>query len=498
MKKLMLTVLFALIGTTVFADIPVTFQCDMGVQVWKGIFNPATDVLVVRGNFQTDAGDPNGDWQGDMFTLSDPDGDTVYTITVNLPTDSAGKAYEYKYVISPDGWESVANRTFTLTAPSMTLDPVFYNDDNSYTVYTNTITFVADLSLILYSGAGNAFDPAQDTIIVDGLNWDGGQNIQGDRVMTQDLINQNIFSTTLTVERTNDSTSWKFHALPGDRFANTGWETGDNRWYVYGPDGSTTTVGPIQPRIFPLYDPISSDVDLIFRVDMHNAVNRYNNEPIPLNDLEFVGIRGGADFLGNWGTGGNWLPSDTSEYMKVLNDDGINGDLTAGDGIWSIDITVPAGTNGGAFEYKYAAMYPGADTVNGGSSPLDNEAGFGQNHLVIINGSVPNIVREDNFGVITSIKHLGDLVPGSFSLEQNYPNPFNPSTTIRYSVPELSHVTVKIYNLLGQVVTTLFSKEQTAGSYEVSFDASSLSSGVYFYSIEAGKYTATKKMMLLK
>jgi hypothetical protein len=96
-------------------------------------------------------------------------------------------------------------------------------------------------------------------------------------------------------------------------------------------------------------------------------------------------------------------------------------------------------------------------------------------------------------------KEASKFSPSRFGLEQNYPNPFNPSTTIRFEVPQVSKVTIKIYNVVGQVVTTLVNGQvMSAGRYEVSWDASRLASGVYFYNLEAGNVHLTKKMMLLK
>lgn len=89
-------------------------------------------------------------------------------------------------------------------------------------------------------------------------------------------------------------------------------------------------------------------------------------------------------------------------------------------------------------------------------------------------------------------------VPSTFSLAQNYPNPFNPSTVIRYSIPQAAFVTLKVYNTLGQEVASLVNAEQAAKTYEVSFDASKLSSGIYFYTVKAGNFVSTKKMMLIK
>ncbi len=99
-------------------------------------------------------------------------------------------------------------------------------------------------------------------------------------------------------------------------------------------------------------------------------------------------------------------------------------------------------------------------------------------------------------------------IPSEFSLGQNYPNPFNPTTKIKFSIPSVvdanfasttAHVTLIVYNLLGQKVATLVNGELSSGNHSVSFDASKLSSGVYIYRLKAGNnFTAIKKMILMK
>lgn len=89
-------------------------------------------------------------------------------------------------------------------------------------------------------------------------------------------------------------------------------------------------------------------------------------------------------------------------------------------------------------------------------------------------------------------------VANSFDLAQNYPNPFNPSTNIRYSLAERSNVTIKVYDILGNEVATLVNQVKEAGNHNVVFNAANLASGMYIYTINAGNFTATKKMMLLK
>jgi hypothetical protein len=92
----------------------------------------------------------------------------------------------------------------------------------------------------------------------------------------------------------------------------------------------------------------------------------------------------------------------------------------------------------------------------------------------------------------------GEEIPLEYALDQNYPNPFNPATTIRYQIPEDGMVTLKVYDILGSEVITLVSDEKPAGRYEVNFDATKLSSGIYLYRLQAGDFIKIKKMILLK
>jgi hypothetical protein len=94
---------------------------------------------------------------------------------------------------------------------------------------------------------------------------------------------------------------------------------------------------------------------------------------------------------------------------------------------------------------------------------------------------------------------IGTEVPGTFSLHQNYPNPFNPTTKIRFDVPKASNVTIKVYNTVGQLIGTLVANEfVSAGVKEVTFNGSGLASGVYYYTMEAGDFKDTKKLVLVK
>jgi N-acetylneuraminic acid mutarotase len=99
---------------------------------------------------------------------------------------------------------------------------------------------------------------------------------------------------------------------------------------------------------------------------------------------------------------------------------------------------------------------------------------------------------------LEGIKNISSEVPDNYSLGQNYPNPFNPSTKITFDLKSKGFVTLTVYNILGKEVSTLVNEYKNAGSYSVDFNASSFASGVYFYRIQTGDFTDTKKMMLIK
>lgn len=123
---------------------------------------------------------------------------------------------------------------------------------------------------------------------------------------------------------------------------------------------------------------------------------------------------------------------------------------------------------------------------------MQNNSGTINGYAVAGDGSVVK------FSSPVAIDPNNTTTPTSYSLEQNYPNPFNPVTTIKYSVPVAGNVSVKIFNSLGKEVMTVVSKNHTVGNYVENVDMSSFSSGVYFYTMTAGDFKETKKMMLVK
>jgi len=120
---------------------------------------------------------------------------------------------------------------------------------------------------------------------------------------------------------------------------------------------------------------------------------------------------------------------------------------------------------------------------------------------IYIQHSTESTLYVDNLNFdtpITSASLTSNEFPIKFNLAQNYPNPFNPTTTISYSEPKKSFVTLEVFNVLGSKVATLVNSEKSPGNYDAVFDGSRLPSGVYFYRLEAGTYHDTKKLLLLK
>jgi hypothetical protein len=101
-------------------------------------------------------------------------------------------------------------------------------------------------------------------------------------------------------------------------------------------------------------------------------------------------------------------------------------------------------------------------------------------------------------GNVNSVNENLNQKVSDFSLSQNYPNPFNPTTTIKYAIQKRTFVELKVYDVIGREVEVLVNEAQESGYYEIEFNASKLSSGIYFYQIKTERYVETKKMLLVK
>ncbi len=113
-------------------------------------------------------------------------------------------------------------------------------------------------------------------------------------------------------------------------------------------------------------------------------------------------------------------------------------------------------------------------------------------------GIWPVAVTALDSATITGVVSDNTGIPSGYFLYQNYPDPFNPTTVIQYAIPKAGHITLQVYDELGREVATLVNENKEAGQYRVNFNGSNLSSGIYFYRIQAGSYSAVKKLLLLK
>ncbi len=161
-------------------------------------------------------------------------------------------------------------------------------------------------------------------------------------------------------------------------------------------------------------------------------------------------------------------------------------------------------------EFTYGGTTPGTETFSA-SIGLKGATGGSGNFVDATTGSTTTANNAISQFPTRGLKYR--LIPGTpgfvgtnnsverpreFKLEQNYPNPFNPTTTIQFAVPTVSDVKLEVFNILGQKVTTLVNRRMEAGLHAVNFNASNLSSGVYFYRLQSGNFVQTKKMMLVK
>ncbi|KUO63575.1 hypothetical protein APF79_11710 [bacterium BRH_c32] len=505
MKKILLMLIVLAFAGSTFAAIPVKFSVNMNVKIAEGTFTVGVNKLVMRGSFQTDAGDASN-WGGTFFELKDADADGIYTITVEFPDAKAGTEYEYKFVNvgTSDGWEGVDNRKFTVTAPNMDIPVVYFENDSVIdTTADNTVTFQADLTNIAGTGIG-FFDSASDSMTVAGIaGWDGDGAVlvSGNRNMEFDQFQEGvIYKTTLVIKAPiGGGVNWKFRAYPSARFSDGGWDSGANRVYTMGANGAEVTLDPIVPNIVPSAPAITKDQKVLFQVTIPaNAGNaKAANTLLPYDKIHFVGLKGELTELGAWA--GDWVAADTAAGQMVsLNDSGKFGDKVANDRTWSKLVTVASGTNGGQKQYKYGASYEGMESVSA-STPMDNEYGFGLNHTFVLRDTEGTLEIEDTWlTLLTSVEKVDNTIPSSFTLSQNYPNPFNPTTTIQYQLPKEGFVTLKVFNSLGQEVANVVNKTQSAGTYNVTFDPYGLSSGIYFYQLSTNNQTITKKMMFVK
>ena len=497
---------------------PVTFTVDMHLPA-QGNFDPATDSVLVAGNFTN--------WGTDAVMLDDPEGDTTFTVTIDVDSVISGDILIYKFIYTEGttrNWEtnpegddiipgSGGNRIYGVHDGSYDVSRFWTNTDPNVQLADGNIFFEVDMSVLTELGV---FDPNVDSVQIRGAFNGWGASDPDKALMTQDAADPDHWTIEIPFiqEVLNSNQLYKFFINDADtNYSNTGWEvpirttngSDRNRGVIFQGD-------PLQSAPYTWFENINPDwvipagttVECTFRVDMTYAANP---------DTQSVPFVAGTDTV--W-----WIPRQPLYYA-------VNGLPWPGDYPRVLELTDPdmdmiyEGTlvlngpsyNGWLYNYAYSS---GTELIHEGPGGPGSPVNQGDARVRFVGQSggarmfdtpwtmdvdvwsnSPLPEEDHPEGWIDNVREIPGN-PQTYSLEQNYPNPFNPSTTIRFSVPEQGLVTLKVFNLLGEQVAILINSELAKGSYEINFKGANFSSGIYFYTLNAGNFVSTKKMILLK
>ena len=225
-------------------------------------------------------------------------------------------------------------------------------------------------------------------------------------------------------------------------------------------------------------------------------------------------------------SGTNWSDVNSNDIISVSCMDSkvfagkVNGGIIVSDdnGVSWTDVNVGTGNRVMAFMHTGSDLFAGGsggvfkltenmviwDSISTGT-PYSVDALAATQSYLFAGVNTQNLIQTSTAGVwrrslaeIVSVKNPNNNIPDQISLKQNYPNPFNPTTTIKYSIPKASFVTLKVFDILGREVSVLVNEYNAGNDYEIKFDASNFASGIYLYQLKVGDYIATKKLLLIK
>ncbi len=502
-------------GTYTGVATDVTFSVDMTLPINQD-FNPATGHVYIAGSFT--------DWGTSALEMTDPDGDKVYSITTSL---NSGTVVYYKFVYgtgaaSAGTWESPTNtpsmsdvqsdggnRIHGVTDGANTVARFWNNADPNVQLGDGNIDFTIDMGVVEALGV---FDPAADgTEIRGGFNgWSNSDPAKS--VMNQNplFVNEWFITIPFDNQEVGADQTYKYYAVlsnagiwtdPWERPLSTG---GGDRSVTFEADPSQEVDKVYYDDVHPEFVvPQGQFVQITFRVDMSPAFNP-DLQAVPMEAADRLFWRSRQPLFSRVM---GWTDNDEQQYFELFDADG--------DMVYEGTLAVNGpGFNGFEYIYRYQKASDNSwqgeptalgTTISGRVRYIPQSAAqvFTQPYTAPLDTWLNQADKSSQFedwpeGLPLSVEEYGNELPTQFTLEQNYPNPFNPSTTIRFSIPSDELVNLKIYNALGQEVAVLLNKDMKAGSYEYKFDASRLSSGVYFYTINAGSFNTTKKMLFLK
>jgi hypothetical protein len=494
----------------------VTFKVDMRLPLRGGM--ELTDTVYIAGNFT--------DWQNGAIKMTGPDTDSVYTAADVSFTSGDFIAYKFIWSTGAAGsgnWESIDNEDFDvihwpnagdnnrgwgIEDGDNEVSRLWENTDpNAAELADGNVLFEVDMSVMDEVGI---FDNTIDTIRVHGsFNGWGGEL---ERAVMNQGLDPNEWSLNVPFVQwpVNGLNYYKYWVDVDPTGGNPDWEDpyerplsrgGGNRVFTYlGQNNQEVPVFYYDDVTPDLTIPAGTNLEIIFSVDMTYAMDP-DSQGVgtylfnPATDTVFwISEQPAFQVTQGW---------NTNERIRAVPMSLQSGNIYTG----ALTVQEPSFN---AFEYRYAysdtsgGFVYEADTGPGGAwgyrvryVPMDAPHSFTQNPYTAPTDGWTNSPKSHEGHPLSVVEDL-NLFPDGYSLQQNYPNPFNPSTKIRFSVPKPGLVTLKVFNVLGEEVESLINYEMISGTYDVIFDASTLSSGIYFYKLEAGNFVETKKMILLK
>jgi hypothetical protein len=372
------------------APVQVKFQVNMATQKASGAFVPAEgDFVELRGGFNA--------WSaGTVLTPSTANPD-IYETTVDVP-DAPGARVEYKFVLNKAAtgaltWESDPNRGFIQTAEAQTLPVVYFNNATGTPVKA-AINFQVDMSVYIAAGL---FDTNTQEVYVRGnkMGW-GNPPAEGLQLIA-DTARPGIYTNTYRTDGqiTGDRVEYKF-TIWTPELAGTTWEDGGNKTLAFTGTEPKDALGyhliTIEPNYFNGVTPgslLNEETVVTFRVDMRNARTTGGTAFDPAVDT--VAVNG--SFLP-----GGWQPWDSLSATQAFDDGATGGDATAGDLIYTVQVTLPRGANS-RLAYKYG--------ING----QDNEAAVGNDRIRYVRASGTYTLPVDVFGTMTQESETLDIGP---------------------------------------------------------------------------------------
>ncbi len=490
----------------------VTFNVDMEKYESTGAFDKTQNNVFIAGSFT--------DWQNGALLMADNGADTsVYTITVD--NINSAQLLKFKFMWAPGDtvgapgttWESISDRSYWVVDGENNFS-AFWNDEDPHAadLADGNITFKVDMSVMNEVGI---FDPDHDSVQVrGGFNGWSGSDVAKSH-MNQDFLDANKWFLKVPFSQIpiGSEQAYKFFvdidsAANANKFSmwTDGWERpfsqgGGNRPVAFAGTDDQEVAEVYYDGVLPNYVIENDGIEITFSVNMADAADASKMVPTfdPAADTVWW-ISEEPAFTYSQG----WTDGDDMKVLALTDD---NSDM-----IYEGTLTVKAPAWNG-FEYRYGFTHGGTMT--------QEEAGFGafayRVRYIEQNGYrsfvQPYSAPTDSWALqenkqdqweaepagdyTTGITETG-IIANKFELGQNYPNPFNPTTKINFSIPQSNYVTLKVFNLLGEEVSTLISGDMKAGSYVFDFNASKLASGLYFYTLTSGDFVSTKKMMLLK